>query len=230
VNGALLSSYFVIFFSIPVHYRWKIAFLRNSQMLRVASITRKPAVKAELVVDTIILDHEARQQKKLTLFGEGGLVAELSLEKAPNLKDGDALKLDNGQLLLVQAAAEKLYKITAENPLRLVRLAWQFGGQHVVIETTAEAIFTIADPALDELIRGQGCSSEVVDRPYQPEQAEHGHDCCHHDHHGHHHDHHHHDHGHHHHDHAHDKEHDHDKEHHHGDDGHCGCGGHHHDK
>ncbi len=190
-------------------------------MLRVASITRKPAVKAELVVDTVILDHAARQQKKLTLFGEGGLVADFSSEKAPNLKDGDALKLENGQLLLVQAAVEKLYKITAENPLRLTRLAWQLGGQHVTIETTAEAIFTIADSSLDELIRGQGCSSEMVDRPYQPEQAEHGHDCCHHDH-DHHHGHHHH------HDHA------RGKEHHHGDGDHCGCHGahnhdHHHD-
>lgn len=189
-------------------------------MLRVTTITRKPAVKAELVIDTVILDHDARRQKKLTLFGEGGTVAEFSSEKDPNLKDGDALKLENGQLMLVQAAAEKLYQVTAENPLRLMRLAWQLGSQHVAIETTIEALFTSADPALDELIRGQGCSSAIIDRPYQPEQAEHGHDCCHHDHN---HDHHTHEH----HDHTHGAEQ-------HGDHGHCGCHGtrkhgHHHD-
>ncbi|MEN3930447.1 urease accessory protein UreE [Microvirga sp. W0021] len=196
-------------------------------MLRVVSVTRKPAVKADLIIDTVVLDHEARQQKSMSLFGENGTKAEFASDKAPNLKDGDALKLEDGKLLLVKAANENLLKVTAENPLRLVRLAWQLGSQHALVEATADALFVERSAALEELVRGQGCSSEAVERPFNPEQAAHSHDCCHHDHdHGHHH--HHHDHGEgcgcggHGHDHSHHAEHKHD----HHDHGECGCGGH----
>jgi urease accessory protein len=177
-------------------------------MLRATSIVRKPAVKAEKIIDTVTLDHDDRQKRRVALKGEKGLDLLLDLDKTTLIGDGDALKLEDGGLVAVRAAPEKLLKITAENALRLTRIAWHIGNRHTPAEITAEAIYIEADHVLAEMVRGQGGLAEEIFRPFQPERGAYDH--VGHGHHGHDHDH---AHGHSHHDHEH---------HEHGPD--CGCG------
>lgn len=213
-------------------------------MQRATGLVRKPAVKADKVIDTVSLDHEGRHRRRVTLTGEKGVSFLLDLEKATALNDGDAVKLDDGSLILIKAAPQDLIEIRAENPLRLLKTAWHIGNRHTPCEITADAIYIEDDHVLAEMVRGLGCSMTSVKRPFQPERGaydDHGHshgghehDYSHdhdHDHHGHDHDHHGHDHkhehgascgcGHHHghdhkHDHGHDHAHDHDHDHAHG--------------
>jgi urease accessory protein len=201
-------------------------------MPRVTTIVRKPAVKADRVVDTVTLDHEARNRRQAKLSGEGGTEILLDLDMETTINDGDALRLEDGSLVQVKAKAEGLLEVKAENPLRLMRLAWHLGSSHGLAEITSDALYIENDPALAELARGQGCTVTPVERPFKPERSAH---VCDHDH-GHHHHGHAHDHGHHHHDHAHSHDHAHDHKHdhdHHHDHKHehghgCGCGHHHH--
>ncbi len=195
-------------------------------MLRATGIVRKAAVKADKIIDTVTLDHDERQKRRVALKAAGGLDVLVDLDKATMLGDGDALKLEDGRLVGVRAAPEKLLKITAENSLRLTRIAWHIGNRHTPAEITADALYIEADHVLAEMVRGQGGLAEEVWRPFQPERGayDHGghahHDHAHHDHARH--DHGHHDHAHHgheHHDHAH-------HDHVHGPD--CGCGHDHH--
>ena len=206
-------------------------------MPRVTTIVRKPAVKADRVVDTITLDHAARNKRYGTLRGAGGTDIHLDLDMETTINDGDALRLEDGQLVQVKAAPESLLEVRAENPLRLMRLAWHLGSNHGLAEVTTDGLYIENNAALAELARGQGCTVTPVERPFRPERSTHvcDHDHGHH-HHGHAHDHSHghshsHDHGHSHaHDHAHDHTHDHghpDHEHHDHGPG-CGCGHHHH--
>ena len=170
-------------------------------MPRVTTIVRKPAVKPDRVVDTVTLDHAARGRRHAHLTGEGGTEIHLDLDMETTLNDGDALRLEDGRLVQVKAAAEPLLEVRAENPLRLMRLAWHLGSQHGLAEITGDALYMQADPALAELARGQGCTTTPVARPFRPEQSAH---VCDHDHgHDHGHNHHDHDHAHHHHDHHH---------------------------
>jgi urease accessory protein len=198
-------------------------------MPRVATIVRKPAVKADRIVDTVTLDHGARNRRHGALKGEGGTEILLDLDMETTINDGDALRLEDGSLVQVKAAAEQLLEIRAENPLRLTRLAWHLGSQHGLVEVAGDALYIENDPALAELARGQGCTATPVERPFRPERSAHvcDHDHAHH-HHGHAHEHHHghvheHAHGRHEHHHAHEHRHD---DHAHGDA--CGCGHHHH--
>lgn len=203
-------------------------------MPRAATIVRKAAVKADRVVDTVILDFAARNRRHATLKGEGGTEVLLDLDMETTVNDGDAFRLENGSLVQVKAAAERLLEVRAENPLRLTRLAWHLGGQHGLAEITSDALYIEDTPAFAELARGQGCVATPITRAFRPEQSlhvcDHDHGHHHHDHghahHGHdHHEHAHHDHGHH--DHKHDHKHDHAHDHHH-EHGHgCGCGHHH---
>jgi urease accessory protein len=207
-------------------------------MPRVTTIVRKPAVKADRVIDTITLDHEARNRRQGTLRAEGGTEILLDLDMETTINDGDALRLEDGQLVQVKAAAEPLLEVRAENPLRLTRLAWHLGSQHGLVEVTADALYVENNPAVAELVRGQGCTATPVERPFKPERSAHvcDHDHGHHHLHGHGHSHaeshshaHSHAHGHEHHDHEHDHDHHHhDHAHHHEHGPGCGCGHHHH--
>ncbi len=183
-------------------------------MLRATAITRKLAVKADKVADTVELDHEDRYRRRATLTGANGTEVLLDLEKATALKDGDALKLEDGRLMQVKAAPEKLLEIRSENPLRLLKAAWHVGNRHTPVELTSEALYLGEDHVLEEMLRGLGVTIAHVERPFEPERGayeghghHHGHD--HHDHGDDHHD----DHKHHGHDHSHDHghKHDHDK-------------------
>jgi urease accessory protein len=186
------------------------------------TIVRRAAVRPDQVADTVRLDHAARAATAGSLIAEGGLAFSVALNKAAVLEDGDALRLDDGRLVAVRAAAEDLLEVHAENPARLMRLAWQLGGSHVPAEIAADVLFVPATPATAELVRGQGCLATPVSRTFRPERAAHDHSTCGHDHghdhHGHdHHDHDHQGHDHHGHSHAHDHAHadNHGHEHHH---------------
>jgi urease accessory protein len=166
-------------------------------MLRATAIVRKAAVRPDRVADTVTLDHEGRQRRRFALRAEGGLEFLLDLERAAVLNDGDALKLDDGRLVAVKAAPQPLLEIRAENPLRLMRIAWHIGNRHTAAEITADAIYIEDDHVLAEMVRGQGGTATPVTRPFQPERGAYEHDCGHdhgaHDHgaHSHVHDHHH---------------------------------------
>jgi urease accessory protein len=168
-------------------------------MLRATTVIRKAAVKPERVADTVTLDHEGRSRRRIALKGEGGLDFLLDLDRPAALNDGDAVKLEDGRLVQVRAAPQRLVEVRAENPLRLMRAAWHIGNRHVPTELAADAIYIEDDHVLVEMARGQGCSVSPVTRPFQPERGAYEHACSHPDH----------DHGHH----AHDHEHGHGHEH-----------------
>lgn len=198
-------------------------------MLRATSIVRKPAVKADRIADTVILDHEDRQRRRIALTGKGGLAFLLDLDKPAVLNEGDALKLEDGRLVGVEPAPQKLLEIRAENPLRLMRVAWHIGNRHTPAEIAADAIYIEEDHVLAEMIRGQGCALTPVTRPFRPERGAYDHGGHEHAGHGHGHAHDHLDHGDERHDHAHrghDHSHAHAHDHAHGAD--CGCGHDHH--
>ncbi len=178
-------------------------------MLRATAVVRKAAVKPDRVADTVVLDHEGRHRRRVALKGEGGLDFLLDLDKAAALADGDAVRLEDGRLVQVKAAPQALLEIRAENPLRLMRVAWHIGNRHTPAEIGADAIWIEDDHVLAEMVRGQGCTATPVRRPFHPERGAYEHDCGHdhghdhgHAHHAHHHGrnpddalHHHHDHG-----------------------------------
>ena len=160
-------------------------------MHRATAVIRKAAVRPERVADTVTLDHEGRHRRRIALTGEGGLDFLLDLDKATTLNDGDAVKLEDGRLVQVKAAPQPLLEIRAENPLRLMRIAWHIGNRHTPAEIAADAIYIEEDHVLAEMVRGQGGTATPVTRAFQPERGAYEHDCGHdhgHDH-GHHHDH-----------------------------------------
>ena len=137
-------------------------------MQRATSVVRKAAVKQDRVVETLTLDHEDRNRRRVALKGDGGQEILLDLDKPTALNDGDAVRLEDGSLVLIKAAAQKLIEIKAENPLRLMRVAWHIGNRHTPAEITADAIYIEHDHVLAEIVRGQGCAMSEVEQNLPP--------------------------------------------------------------
>jgi urease accessory protein len=148
-------------------------------MLRATAVVRKAAVKADRVADTVVLDHDGRHRRRVALRGEGGLDFLLDLDKAAALADGDAVRLEDGRLVEVRAAPQALLEIRAENPLRLMRVAWHIGNRHTPAEIGVDAIWIEDDHVLAEMVRGQGCTATPVRRPFRPERGAYEHNCGH---------------------------------------------------
>ena len=153
-------------------------------MLRATTIVRRPAVKDERVADTLTLDHDARHRRRFAMTGQGGLEFLLDLDRATVIEDGDALRLEDGRLVRVEAAPERLIEVTTGNPLRLMKVAWHLGNRHVATELAADALFIAHDHVLLEMVRGLGAAAREVERPFRPERgayeggldpAQHGH-------------------------------------------------------
>jgi urease accessory protein len=180
---------------------------------------RVAAARAGTPADAVLLDHEARHRRRVTMKGEEGLEFLLDLPETRALRDGDLLALEDGRFVEVKAAFEPLTRVIARDSAHLVRIAWHLGNRHLPAQFGDNFIFIRRDHVIEDMLRGLGATVLHVRAPFEPEGGayahgghEHGHDHVHHDHDR---DHHHgHDHGH---GHEHDHEHGHD---HHGHDHH----------
>ncbi|WP_232629220.1 urease accessory protein UreE [Methylobacterium sp. Leaf118] len=160
-------------------------------MIRARSLIRRDALQRGEIVDRVVLDHGDRHRRRIAMRGVGGLAFLLDLPEATVLEDGDALVLEDGRLVWVEAASERLLEIRASSDHALKRLIWHIGNRHVPAEIGAESVWIAHDHVLAEMVRGLGGQAEPVERPFRPEggayQGGHGH---HHGHgHGHDHDH-----------------------------------------
>jgi urease accessory protein len=170
--------------------------------------------------DTLVLDRDDRHRRRLVMRCVGKTVFLLDLKEARVLKDGDALELADGRLILVKSVPERLIEITAASPLELARIAWHLGNRHLPTQFDGGLILIREDHVIEEMLKGLGVEIRRVLKAFDPESGAYGQTGAHD--HGHDHDHDH-DHGHSHdHDHDHDHDHGHGHEHEHGPD--CGCG------
>jgi urease accessory protein len=178
---------------------------------------------SEPPADTIVLDFDDRHRRRMAMTGTRGLEFLLDLENATALRGGDALVLEDGRLIEVVAAAERLTEIRCKDPQHLVRIAWHLGNRHLPTQISAKALRIRRDHVIEEMVKGLGARVIEIEAPFDPEGGAYDgdghahatgddHDHASHDHS--------HDHADHHHDHGRHHAHDHGDHHHH--DEHCG--------
>lgn len=146
--------------------------------------------------DRVVLAHDERHLRRKLLRLGGGEEILVDLPEAVMLAHGDALVLEDGREAEVLAAEEKVYAVTARDPLHLVELAWHLGNRHLPAQIEPARILIQRDRVIRDMLIGLGAGvSEVVER-FQPvrgayhSHGEHSHDNGHghgHHHHGHHH-------------------------------------------
>ncbi|MEG9524897.1 MAG: urease accessory protein UreE [Hyphomicrobiales bacterium] len=164
-------------------------------MIRATRIVRRDTLTGGEIVDRVVLDHGDRHRRRVAMRGLGGLGFLLDLPESTVLDDGDALILEDGRLVWIEAAPERLLEIRAPSDHALKRLIWHIGNRHIPAEIGADAVWIAYDHVLAEMVQGLGGSAEAVERPFRPEGGAysgghghaHGHDHPHGGHHHHHH-------------------------------------------
>lgn len=151
-------------------------------MIRATRILRRETLSGGEIVDRVVLDHGDRHRRRVALRGLGGLGFLLDLPEPAVLEDGDALVLQDGRLVWVEAAPERLLEIRAPSAHALKRLIWHIGNRHIAAEIGEDAVWIAHDHVLAEMVRGLGGSADPVERPFRPEGGAysgahpHGHD------------------------------------------------------
>ena len=158
-------------------------------MLRATEVIAAGAWKGT-PADVVRLDYDKRTRRRIALTGAGGLEFLLDLAKASVLRAGDGIRLEDGRIVAVEAASERLLEISCRDARLLARIAWHLGNRHLATEISARVIHIRDDHVIADMVRGLGAEAHVVQRPFNPEGGAYGEGAVHghsHGHHGHHH-------------------------------------------
>jgi urease accessory protein len=142
-------------------------------MLRATAVVSPGDWKGQ-PADTVRLDYDRRTRRRISLTGIGGLTFLLDLAKAPVLRAGDGLRLEDGRIVAVEAAPEQLLEISCREPRLLARIAWHLGNRHLATEIAARVIHIRDDHVIADMIKGLGAEAHVVQRPFNPEGGAYG--------------------------------------------------------
>lgn len=156
--------------------------------------------------DALVLERDDRHRRRLVMRCVNKTVFLLNLPEAQVMKDGDALELEDGRLIVVRAKAERLLEITATDPQHLVRVAWHLGNRHLPTQILGDRLRIREDHVIEDMLVRLGAGVAHVADAFDPEGGayghgtvqghDHGHDHHAHGDHGHAHEHHHHGHEH----------------------------------
>jgi urease accessory protein len=129
---------------------------------------------AEGAFDRVVLDYRDRFLRRKLLATAGGAALLVDLAETVSLDQGDALVLDDGRLVAVEAAPEPLLEVTAP-PDTLARLAWHVGNRHTPAEIGAGRLLVRRDHVIEEMLRRLGARIRTVEAPFRPEGGAYGH-------------------------------------------------------
>ncbi|PWW01747.1 urease accessory protein [Hoeflea marina] len=147
----------------------------QSNRLTAASVTRDFRDPAA----TITLDESARHRRRMMMTTDrtaNGSVIDflLDLPAARLLRHGDGLVLNDGRVIEVRAAPERLMQVTGRDPRHLLTLAWQIGNRHLPAEISGTVITLRRDHVIRAMLEGLGATVSDIDAAFDPEGGAYG--------------------------------------------------------
>jgi urease accessory protein len=145
----------------------------------------------------ITLDWDQRQKSRLDTTASDGSHVGIFLPRGTLMRGGDVLVVDDGGLLLVQAAPQPVMEVRPcavhGNAQDLIRAAYHLGNRHVAVDVQADHLKFEPDHVLADMLRGMHFDVITAQVAFEPEggayqtHGDHGHHA--HDHNDHAHDH-----------------------------------------
>ncbi|MET0361958.1 MAG: urease accessory protein UreE [Sphingobium sp.] len=123
--------------------------------------------------DSVRLDHDQRSRRRMVFRTQGGASILLDMARPGTLRDGDALRLEDGSRVAVEATAEALLEIQAVSTAELVRIAWHLGNRHLPTQLVPGAdgvsLRIRDDHVIAAMVVGLGGTCEAILEPFDPE-------------------------------------------------------------
>lgn len=137
---------------------------------------RLPAINSAVNAFTLVLTAEERTKSRHRFESEEGETVFLRLPRGTVLRDGDMLRSDNGEfLILVKAKSEPVLTVTAATSLDLLRATYHLGNRHVPLEIGTTYLRLSPDPVLQAMLEHLGVMVVEENAPFQPEVGAYGH-------------------------------------------------------
>jgi urease accessory protein len=128
----------------------------------------------------LVLPFDLRIRSRLRTRLASGEEAVLRTERGAILRGGEYLRAEDGRVVLVSAAPEKVMHVTCADQHELTRAAYHLGNRHVAVQIGDGFLRIAADHVLCDMLLGLGAKVEEQEAPFEPESGAygggHGHD------------------------------------------------------
>lgn len=139
-------------------------------MIRLTRKLEKPTEAAATL--TLTLDQRAKSRLRAVL--DDGREAGIFLERGGTLRDGDCLASEDGFVVQVKSAAERVSTVAAQDSQLLARACYHLGNRHVALQIDPGRLRYLHDQVLDRMVRRLGLDIVVDDAPFEPEPGAYG--------------------------------------------------------
>lgn len=121
------------------------------------------------------LPFELRQRSRLRTFLETGEEIGIFLPRGSVLRDGDLLRSEEGVVLVVRAATEKVSRVSSDDRLLISRACYHLGNRHVPLQIGDGWLRYERDHVLDDMLRNMDLVVTWEDAPFEPEAGAYDH-------------------------------------------------------
>ncbi|HXX06824.1 MAG TPA: urease accessory protein UreE [Pseudolabrys sp.] len=144
-------------------------------MKRITEIKGAATWDMRTACDFIVLDAQDRHRRRVVFVGEHGATYLLDLPRPAQLRDGDALVIEDGTLVRVTGKAEALVEIAGATTHELARIAWHLGNRHTEVQIVGDRLRIRRDHVLESMLRGLGASLFYLEASFDPEPGAYNH-------------------------------------------------------
>ena len=103
-----------------------------------------------------------------------GLEFLLDLAKTTELRSGNFIELEDGRLIKIIAASEKLMKASSDDELLIMKGAWHIGNRHLSCEIDKGSLTLHFDHVIKQMLENLGLVVEIIYQPFNPEGGAYG--------------------------------------------------------
>ena len=136
-------------------------------------------IASERNFESLELPFDTRQKSRFRATLKNGVDIGADLPRTSILRSGSFIATEQGDVLRVDAKAERLMQVSSQDPFELLKAAYHLGNRHVPLMLTPTALYFEPDHVLAEMIIGLGLMVNEVEHPFEPESgayAQHQHD------------------------------------------------------
>mgnify|MGYP002635326475 CR=1 FL=1 len=124
-----------------------------------------------VATDLLSLRFDERTKSRGKALTDRGIEIEWFLDRGLFLRNGDVLQSDQGQLVAIVAAPEKVSLVTSSQQHLLLRAAYHLGNRHIPLQVEPQSLRFQPDHVLDEMVVSLGLELHHVDQAFQPEDG-----------------------------------------------------------
>lgn len=148
-------------------------------MSALLKLTARVQAPTEPALRELVLRYAERARSRLRSVLEDGTEVGLFLPRGTQLRGGDGLLAETGEVIRVRAAIEPLYRVTArpeasDPAFSLLRAAYHLGNRHVPLALSPTELLLEPDPVLRDMLLGLDMLVTECMTAFEPEPGAYG--------------------------------------------------------